>query len=66
MLNSKILLEQKDRELLELAHMPDSLTIRCLNALVIAENEIELLREKLHNANVEINNLSDGICTTRG
>ena len=59
MLNSQKLLEQKDRELLELAHMPDSLTIRCLNALRIAETEIELLREKLHAANVEISGLSE-------
>lgn len=58
-MNSQKLLEQKDRESLLLAHLPASLTIRCLRALEIAENEVELLNEKLRNANVEINSLLD-------
>jgi hypothetical protein len=32
---------------------------RCYDALMIAEAEIEELREKLHNANVEISSLID-------
>jgi hypothetical protein len=32
---------------------------RCYDALMIAESEIEELREKLHNANTEISNLID-------
>jgi len=52
-------LTQNDRNLLHLKYSPDSLPIKCLTALEMAEHENELLREKVHTANQEIDSLSN-------
>jgi hypothetical protein len=61
-MKSKEIFTEKDREIWNILQKNNELNLmesKCFNALQMAESEIELLREKLHNANVEISSLID-------
>ena len=63
-MRSKEIFNNKDRAIWSTLNQNNQLNQMekdCLNALLMAEAEIEELREKLHNANTEISNLENQI-----
>ena len=61
-MRSKEIFSNKDRAIWSILNQDNKLNQMekdCFNALLIAEAEIEELREKLHNANTEISGLSE-------